>query len=57
MGATAVRWERGDDGIAVVVLDDPERGANGDRSAREGEERHADVVGRHLGEEDVLRGR
>ena len=26
--ATAVRWERGDDGIAVVVLDDPERGAN-----------------------------
>ena len=24
----AVRWERGDDGIAVVVLDDPARGAN-----------------------------
>ena len=23
-----VRWERGDDGIAVVVLDDPTRGAN-----------------------------
>ena len=28
MGARAVRWEHGDDGIAVVVLDDPERGAN-----------------------------
>ena len=24
----AVRWERGDDGIAVVVLDDPARSAN-----------------------------
>ena len=26
--ATAVRWERGDDGIAVVTLDDPARSAN-----------------------------
>jgi len=24
----AVRWERGDDGIAVVILDDPARSAN-----------------------------
>ncbi|MFL5147413.1 MAG: enoyl-CoA hydratase/isomerase family protein, partial [Microvirga sp.] len=26
--SAAVRWERGDDGIAVVVLDDPARSAN-----------------------------
>ena len=28
MAEKAVRWERGDDGIAVVTLDDPARGAN-----------------------------
>jgi 3-hydroxyacyl-CoA dehydrogenase/enoyl-CoA hydratase/3-hydroxybutyryl-CoA epimerase len=28
MVETAVRWERGDDGIAVVILDDPARSAN-----------------------------
>ena len=28
MSETAVRWERGDDAIAVVVLDDPARSAN-----------------------------
>jgi 3-hydroxyacyl-CoA dehydrogenase / enoyl-CoA hydratase / 3-hydroxybutyryl-CoA epimerase len=28
MSEKAVRWERGDDGIAVVVLDDPARSAN-----------------------------
>ena len=28
MGDLAVRWERGDDGIAVVTLDDPARSAN-----------------------------
>ena len=67
-GLMAVTWEKDDDGIAIVTLDDPGRSANtmNDRYlaamgavvdelvAAKDEHRRRD---RHVGQEDVLRGR